>query len=87
MYSYRAHVNPGNPMHPFTINFYLGDRVVPFADFMPAEGYLIVSGDDIASFRQRFRQYEVEEVIDFGHRSCDDRRMIRFYHFTKRLMP
>lgn len=87
VYSYRAHVNPGNPMHPFTINFYLGDRVVPFADFMPAEGYLIVSGDDIASFRQRFRQYEVEEVIDFGHRSCDDRRMIRFYHFTKRLMP
>ena len=29
VYSFRTDVVPGNPLHPFTINFYLGDRVLP----------------------------------------------------------
>ena len=84
VYSYRAEVTPGNPMHPFTINFYLGDRVVPFTAFMPAEGYLITGDDDIDTFRKRFPDYEAAEAADLNHRSCDDRRMLRFYRFKKR---
>lgn len=84
VYSYRAEVTPGNPMHPFTINFYLGDRVVPFTAFMPAAGYLITGDDDIDTFRKRFPAYEAAEAADLNHRSCDDRRMLRFYRFKKR---
>lgn len=84
VYSYRAEVTPGNPMHPFTINFYLGDRVVPFTAFMPAEGYLITGDDDIDTFCKRFPDYEAAEAADLNHRSCDDRRMLRFYRFKKR---
>lgn len=87
VYSYRAEVTPGNPMHPFTINFYLGDRVVPFTAFMPAAGYLITGDDDIDTFRKRFPAYEVVEAADLNHRSCDDRRMLRFYRFKKTLNP
>lgn len=84
VYSYRTEVTPGNPMHPFTINFYLGDRVVPFTAFMPAAGYLITGDDDIDTFRKRFPAYEAAEAADLNHRSCDDRRMLRFYRFKKR---
>lgn len=84
VYSYRAEVTPGNPMHPFTINFYLGDRVVPFTAFMPAAGYLITGDNDIDTFRKRFPAYEAAEAADLNHRSCDDRRMLRFYRFKKR---
>lgn len=87
VYSYRAEVTPGNPMHPFTINFYLGDRVVPFTAFMPAEGYLITGDDDIDTFRKRFPAYEAAEATDLNHRSCDDRRMLRFYRFKKTPNP
>lgn len=87
VYSYRAEVTPGNPIHPFTINFYLGDRVVPFTAFMPAAGYLITGDDDIDTFRKRFPAYEAAEAADLNHRSCDDRRMLRFYRFKKTLNP
>ena len=83
VYSYRTHVNPGNPLHPFTINYYLGDRVVPFIEFMPNEGYLLVGDNDIESFYERYPNYRVTEVMDFNHRSCDDRRMLHFYHFQR----
>ncbi len=83
VYSYRKDVVAGNPLHPFTINYYLGDRVVPFTAFMPESGYLIVGDNDIEAFRERYPQYRVSEVIDFNHRSCDDRRMLHFYQFAK----
>lgn len=83
VYSYRKDVVAGNPLHPFTINYYLGDRVVPFTAFMPESGYLIVGDNDIEAFRVRYPQYRVTEVIDFNHRSCDDRRMLHFYQFAK----
>lgn len=83
IYSFREDYVEGNPMHPFTINFYLGDRVVPFDAFKPNEGYLIASDEAIDTFRQRYPQWTATEVIDFNHRSCDDRKMLHLYHFSK----
>lgn len=83
VYSYRAEVCYANRMHPFTINFYLNNRVVPFDEFKPAEGYLITGGDDIEIFRERFPEYRVTEAIDFNHKSCDDRRMTKLYRFER----
>ena len=83
VYSFRRDVTPGNPLHPFTVNFYLGDRVVPFEAFRPAEGYLLMGEGDEEVFRARHADYELRLVQDFHHRSCDDRRMLYFYHFRK----
>ena len=83
VYSFRRDVTPGNPLHPFTINFYLGDRVVPFEAFRPAEGYLLMGEGDEEVFRARHAGYELRLVQDFHHRSCDDRRLLYFYHFRK----
>lgn len=83
LYSYRTDITPGNRMHPFTINFYLGDRVVPFDVFEPQKGFLIVGNAEIEDFKEAYPAYQVEEVFDSGHRSCDDHKIIHFYRFWK----
>lgn len=83
LYSYRNDVVPGNRMHPFTINFYLGDRVIPFDVFEPDRGFLVVGNSEIEDFLKTYPLYQVEEVFDSGHRSCDDRKIIHFYRFWK----
>lgn len=83
VYSYRQDITPGNPLHPFTINFYLSDRVVPFEEALPSEGFLIVSGESIEKFQKVYPSYRVELVKDFKHRSCDDRKNVSFWHFLK----
>ena len=84
VYSYRAEICITNRLHPFTINFYLNNRVVPFDEFKPEAGYLITGGDDIEAFKERVPEYQVAEAIDFDHKSCDDRRMTKLYRFDKR---
>ena len=83
VYSFRKDVVVGNALHPFTINFYLGDRVVPFSAFMPRAGYLLMGEGDYEVFCSRYPDYQVSLVADFHHRSCDDRRMLYFYRFIK----
>ena len=83
LYSYRTDITPGNRMHPFTINFYLGDQVVPFDVFEPQKGFLIVGNAEIEDFKEAYPAYQVEEVFDSGHRSCDDHKIIHFYRFWK----
>ncbi len=83
IYSFRTDVTPGNPMHPFTINFYLNDRVMPFEAAHPREGWLLVGNDEIDDFRQRYPQWTVREQIDFHHRSCDDRKYVKLYYIKR----
>ena len=73
----------GNPMRPFTVNFYLGDRIVPFEDFMPEEGYLIIGEENIGTFTENYGGYQIKEVYNSHHRSCDDRKTICLYQFRK----
>ncbi len=84
VYSFRTDVTPGNPLHPFTINYYLGDRVVPFEAFQPKQGWLIVGNEKIKDFCQRYPQYEVKLNKDFHHKSCDDHKMLKFYRFEQK---
>ena len=83
IYSYRTDITPGNRMHPFTINFYLGDRVMPFDVFEPEKGFLIVGNSEIEDFERTYPDYQVEEIFDSGHRSCDDHKILHFYRFWK----
>lgn len=82
IYSYRTDIVIGDRMHPFTINFYLGDRVVPFDFFNPSSGYLIAGNDDIETFKKTYKTYSVEEISDFKHRSCDDKKWLHLYKFS-----
>lgn len=84
LYSYRTDIVVGDRMHPFTINFYLGDRVVPFECFNPSAGYLIAGNDDIDTFKKVYTSYNVEEVYNFNHRSCDDKKWLHLYKFAER---
>ena len=84
VYSWRTDVLEANRLHPFTINFYLGDRVIPIdkAPALPRAGYLIAGNDDVEAFRRAYPQYAVRLVFDSGHRSCDDHKVVRFYTFS-----
>ena len=83
VYSYRAEFYAANRMHPFTINFYMNDRVIPIdkAPTAPSEGYLIVSGNSMEKFVQEFPQYQTQMIFKTEKRSCDDRQPVCFYHF------
>lgn len=84
VYSYRTDILPGDRMHPFTINFYLGGRVVPFESTMPAKGYLIAGDNDIGTFIKTYPEYSVGEVVDFKHKSCDDGKYLHLYRFDRK---
>ena len=75
----------GDPVRPFSVNFYLGDRVEPFDKTKPAQGYLLACDEDAKDFLQEHPGYSLELVYDSGHRSCDDRKVIQLYRFQRRM--
>lgn len=84
LYSYHSNQPKGNPMRQFTVNFYLGDRLVPFEDFMPDSGYLLMGEDQYDIFMSFYgKDYVLEDIYDSGHVSCDDRRVNHLYRFRK----
>ncbi len=90
LYSCHTGQTSGNPMRQFTVNFYLGDRVVPFDAEKPVSGYLIAGEEEAAKFTLAHPGYTLQQVYDSGHRSCDDRKILRLYRFSKgqsQMMP
>lgn len=85
VYSYSPYYPSPNVLHPFTLNFYLNNRIVPFYEFRPEKGYLVVGDEEIGSFRERYsEEYDIEEVWNSGHRSCDHKQNIRLYKVRKK---
>lgn len=82
-YRYRWYPGERNRMHQFTVNFYLGDRIVPLDLNRPTQGYLIMGDDDISEFKKKYSEYKLVKIERFDHRSCDDKRMLTLYSFTK----
>ncbi len=87
LYSYRTDVVQGNRMHPFTVNFYLGDRMVPFDCFSPGdEGYVYMGEDAVEPFKAAYgHEYSLEDVYDTQHRSCDDKRNNHLFRFIRKV--
>ena len=83
LYSCYTNQVTGNPMRQFSINFYLGDRVVPFEGERPTEGYLVAGEEDAAIFKEKHNGYRLELVYDSGHRRCDDHKIVCLYYFRK----
>lgn len=86
IYSYRTDIIEANRMHPFTINFYLGDRIIPIdkASAPPATGLLVTGDDEIRNFSRQYPQYDVLLLMDSHHRSCDDKKEVKVYAFSSR---
>ena len=69
----------------YGINYYLGDRVRIFDRLQPAGGYVLV----IDELQEKFLQdnggtYRLEEVYRTPLRSCDVRRKVIVYKFSKK---
>ena len=73
---------PGNPMHYFTINFYLHDRVGVWGEQGPASphGFLIIGDRDAEHFLPR-EDYVFRQVDLPAHRSCDTRQTVLLYQY------
>lgn len=84
IWDYRREWKPGdrNRIHQFTINFYLGDRIVPLDENRPRQGYLIMGDDDIAPFIKKYPEYKLNKIRHFNHKSCDDKRCLTLYAFV-----
>lgn len=70
-------------MHQFSINFYLGDRIVPLDQNRPKAGFVIMGDDDISAFVSSYPEYCVKKIRRFEHRSCDDKRTLTLYSFSR----
>ena len=84
IWDYRHDWKPGerNRIHQFTVNFYVGDRIVPLDLNKPESGYLIMGDDDFADFILAYPDYSLTKVKRFSHRSCDDKRCLTLYSFV-----
>ena len=70
----------------YTINFYLDDRLrVLDTARLPRSGYLLIGETDIASIRPQLiaRGYNVTQLLDSHHRSCDTRQTVLLFQFSK----
>ena len=85
IYSYITLTDMNNRMHPFSIDFYLNGRVIPFIESAPVKGYLLLGEKEYDGFIQRYGStYEIREIYNPHHRSCDERDMIHLYQFKQK---
>lgn len=85
IYSYITLTEPGNRLHPFTLNFYLGNRVVPFVDFAPTEGYLFLGEKEYDGFMKNYGEtFSIEQLPDSRFKSNDNRDWMHIYRFGKK---
>ncbi len=71
-------------MRFFTINFYLGNRVLQFEIEKPKNGYLLIGAHDYEPFAQRHSDYQFEEVYRSEKKSCDTKAPVFMYRFEKK---
>lgn len=80
VYSYFAENVEGNPLHPFTINFYIGNRMVPFESEKEAQGYVVIGENDIETFKNKYSdKYQIIQLPNSRYRSCDSRQYTNIY--------
>ena len=84
VYSYITLMAEGNRLHPFTLNFYLDNRVVPFIDFAPTEGYLFLGDKEYEGFMEKYgKTFIIEQLPESRFKSNDNRDWMNIYHFKK----
>lgn len=82
VYSYITIMAEGNRLHPFTLNYYLNNRVVPFIDFAPEEGYLFLGDKEYDGFMENYGdKFVIEQLPDSRFKSNDNRDWMHIYQF------
>ena len=72
-------------MHPFTINFYLNNRVVPFVDFAPDNGFVIIGDKEVQKFHDTYSaEFNIEQVEGIEFKSNDFRDITHIYKFERK---
>lgn len=85
IYSYVTFTIKHNRMHPFTLNYYLGNRVVPFVDFSPTEGYIFIDEKEYDGFIKNYgHNFTIEQLPDSRFKSNDNREWMNIYQFRKK---
>lgn len=85
VYSYITNTVMANRMHPFTLNFYLGNRIVPFVDFAPHSGYVIIGDKEAQKFYDTYSpQFNITMVEGIEFKSNDFRDITHIYKFEKK---
>lgn len=85
VYSYITQTAKGNRMHPFTVNFYLKDTIVPFYENKPNSGIVILNVAEYSGFMEKYgKEYLIEKLPFPAYKSCDDRIMTSLYSFKKK---
>lgn len=85
IYSYITIMAEGNRLHPFTLNFYLDNRVIPFIDFAPTEGYLFLGEKEYNGFMEKYgKTFSIEQLSDSRFKSNDNRDWMHIYHFKQK---
>ena len=85
VYSYITNTVMANRLHPFTINFYLNNRVVPFVDFAPEQGYVIIGDKEEEKFRTTYgEEFDIERVEGIEFKSNDFRDRTHVYKFGRK---
>ena len=79
MYSYMS-----SPMlHFFSLNFYLGDRILQFEKVKPEDGVLMIPEDDVEEFKKTVgRGYCLQRVWQI-RRAVEEKHEVGFYKFCK----
>ena len=84
VYSYITNMADGNRLHPFTVNFYMNNQVVPFEESQPEKGVLLLGEEEYDVFIKNYgKEYALEEWSESLYKSCDNRKMTRIYSFRK----
>ncbi|MCG2653044.1 glycosyltransferase family 39 protein [Alloprevotella tannerae] len=83
VYAYVHSTDANNPLHFFTINFYMGNRLQAF-DGKQAEGQIIVGEEDLKQLEAQYPAFVFIQKEDLHHRSCDVGQNIGLYTFARK---
>ena len=72
---------PGNPMHFFTINFYLNDGVGTWTG-QEKEGYILLNEREKEAFLESQKDYTFQLLYMSSHKSCDTHQRVCLYQFS-----
>lgn len=81
--SYVAGSVSGNPMHFFTINYYLHDRVGVWGRSTPATGYILLTEKHVEDFRRENPDVTLTNVYTSSHKSCDTKGKVQLFKYER----
>ena len=64
----------------------MGNRIIPIdkAPEPPLNGLLVTGDDEIKKFERAYPQYTSVPLLETNHRSCDDKKVVKVYAFTRK---